>query len=123
MFTAVAILYTQYAKGDRHVWDTPPDRRTDLVLFMWLGEFSFLVCGGCTKVSILLFYRRLVSGVPPLRNSDLRWHIHTIPQNGRRSLDLQCRGNASQILLRPGYVAGILLSNFEPCLLNDFKAS
>lgn len=73
MFTAIAIIYTQYAKGDRHVWDTPPNRRTDLVLCMWLGEFSFLVCGGCTKVSILLFYRRLVSGTYSTRYKWLIW--------------------------------------------------
>lgn len=62
MFTIITMVYTQYAHGDRHVWDAPPDKRTDLVLCMWLGEFSFLICGGCTKVSILLFYRRLVTG-------------------------------------------------------------
>jgi hypothetical protein len=29
---------------------------------MWLAQFSFLICSGCTKVSILFFYRRLVTG-------------------------------------------------------------
>lgn len=73
MFTAITIVYTQYAHGDRHVWDAPPDKRTDLVLCMWLGEFSFLVCGGCTKVSILLFYRRLVGGTYSKRYKWLIW--------------------------------------------------
>ena len=40
---------------------------------MWLGEFSFLVCGGCTKVSILLFYRRLVGGTYSTRYKWLIW--------------------------------------------------
>jgi hypothetical protein len=29
---------------------------------MWVAQFSFLICSGCTKVSILFFYRRLVAG-------------------------------------------------------------
>jgi hypothetical protein len=29
---------------------------------MWLAQFSFLICSGATKVSILFFYRRLVAG-------------------------------------------------------------
>lgn len=73
MFTAMSMIYTQYAHGDRHVWDAPPDKRTTLVLCMWLGEFSFLVCGGCTKVSILLFYRRLVNGTYSKRYKWLIW--------------------------------------------------
>ena len=73
MFTAVSIIYTSYAHGDRHVWDAPPEKRTTLVLCMWLGEFSFLVCGGCTKVSILLFYRRLVNGTYSKRYKWLIW--------------------------------------------------
>ncbi|KAM0699321.1 hypothetical protein Q7P36_001368 [Cladosporium allicinum] len=73
MFTAVSIIYTSYAHGDRHVWDAPPEKRTTLVLCMWLGEFSFLVCGGCTKVSILLFYRRLVTGTYSKRYKWLIW--------------------------------------------------
>ena len=73
MFTAISIIYTNYAHGDRHVWDTPTDKRTDLVLCMWLGEWSFLICGGCTKVSILFFYRRLVGGTYSVRYKWLIW--------------------------------------------------
>lgn len=40
---------------------------------MWLGEWSFLVCGGLTKVSILLFYRRLVAGTYTRRYKLLIW--------------------------------------------------
>jgi hypothetical protein len=73
MFTSMSMIYTEYAHGDRHVWDAPPDKRTTLVLCMWLGEFSFLICGGCTKVSILLFYRRLVDGTYSKRYKWLIW--------------------------------------------------
>jgi hypothetical protein len=73
MFTAISIIYTDYAHGDRHVWDAPPDKRTTLVLCMWCGELSFLVCGGLTKCSILLFYRRLVNGTYSTRYKWLIW--------------------------------------------------
>ena len=33
-----------------------------LAEYSWLAEFSFLVTGCCTKISVLLFYRRLVGG-------------------------------------------------------------
>lgn len=66
------MLYSEWG-GSLHVWDTKTDKRTDLVLCMWLGEFSFLVCGGCTKVSILLFYRRLVGGTYSRRYKWLIW--------------------------------------------------
>lgn len=72
MFTIVSIVYTEHG-GDRHVWDAKPDERTNLVLCMWLGEWSFLICGGLTKVSILLFYRRLVSGTYSLRYKWVIW--------------------------------------------------
>lgn len=71
-FTVVTMLYTEWG-GSLHVWDVPPEKRTSLVLCMWLGEFSFLVCGGCTKVSILLFYRRLVGGTYSRRYKWLIW--------------------------------------------------
>jgi hypothetical protein len=62
MFTAVACVYTEKANGGRHIWDIKPDLRSYAVLCMWLAQFAFLICSGCTKVSILLFYRRLVAG-------------------------------------------------------------
>jgi hypothetical protein len=62
MFTIVSVLFTESANGGRHVWDVKPDLRSYAVLCMWLGQFSFLICSGCTKVSILFFYRRLVTG-------------------------------------------------------------
>jgi hypothetical protein len=62
MFTAVSIVYVTWAQGDRHIWDISPGKREPLALCLWLAEFAFLVCGGFTKVSVLLFYRRLVEG-------------------------------------------------------------
>lgn len=67
------MLFTQRAEGDRHIWDVEPDKRQYQVLYMWLGQFSFLVCGGCTKVSILFFYRRLVEGTYSKRWTWLVW--------------------------------------------------
>jgi len=62
MFTAVTLLYNYWATGNRHIWDIQPSKRENLALCLWLAEFSFLICGGLTKVSVLLFYRRLVDG-------------------------------------------------------------
>lgn len=62
MFTVILILYVTWAQGDRHIWDILPAKREAVALSLWLAEFSFLVCGGCIKVSVLLFYRRLVDG-------------------------------------------------------------
>jgi hypothetical protein len=73
MFTVVTMMYTQRAQGDRHIWDVTPETRQYAVLCMWLGQFSFLICGGCTKVSILFFYRRLVEGTYSKRWTWLVW--------------------------------------------------
>ena len=62
MFTAATLLYNFWGQGGRHIWDIEEDKRQNLVLSLWLCEVSFLVCGGLTKVSVLLFYRRLVDG-------------------------------------------------------------
>jgi hypothetical protein len=62
LFTAVSVVFTERANGGRHVWDVKPNLRSYAVLCMWLAQFSFLICSGCTKVSILFFYRRLVTG-------------------------------------------------------------
>lgn len=73
MFTTVTMMYTQRAQGDRHIWDVEPETRQYAVLCMWLGQWSFLICGGCTKVSILFFYRRLVDGTYSKRWTWLVW--------------------------------------------------
>ena len=48
--------------ADRHVWDVPFDEFEKTALMAWLGELAFIVSTSCTKVSVLLFYRRLVKG-------------------------------------------------------------
>jgi hypothetical protein len=73
MFTAVTMMYTQRAQGDRHIWDVEPATRQYAVLCMWCGQLSFLIFGGCTKVSILFFYRRLVEGTYSKRWTWLVW--------------------------------------------------
>ena len=73
MFTTMSMMFTQKAHGDRHIWDVERDRFSSVVLYMWLAQFAFLVCGGCTKVSILFFYRRLVEGTYSKRWTWLVW--------------------------------------------------
>ena len=60
MFTGVSILYVTWAEGDRHIWDVELDKRESIAICLWLAELAFLFCGGWTKVSVLLFHRRLV---------------------------------------------------------------
>lgn len=62
MFTTVIILAAVRYDVGRHIWDIPIEEYTKIAETIWLGEFAFLVCGGCTKISVLLFYRRLVKG-------------------------------------------------------------
>lgn len=73
MFTTMSMMFTQKAHGDRHIWDVERDKFASVVLYMWLAQFAFLVCGGCTKVSILFFYRRLVEGTYSKRWTWLVW--------------------------------------------------
>lgn len=73
MFTAVAILSTVKYGTDRHTWDVPVPIFEHTALMAWLAEFSFLFSTCCTKISILLFYRRLVEGT-----YSRRWRWATI---------------------------------------------
>jgi hypothetical protein len=73
MFTIASFLYIDWTQGGRHVWDVEPDERSNVVLCMWLGQVAFLLCGFFTKVSILLFYRRLVADVCSLRYKWMIW--------------------------------------------------
>jgi len=52
----------------RHVWDIPLTDFENIALLSWLAEFSFLMTGACIKISVLLFYRRLVK-----HTYDPRW--------------------------------------------------
>jgi hypothetical protein len=62
MFTTVLILScTPYDTG-RHAWDIPLENFEKIALLAWLAQFSSLVTGALTKISVLCFYRRLVAG-------------------------------------------------------------
>ncbi|KAK5716092.1 hypothetical protein LTR15_009917 [Elasticomyces elasticus] len=90
MFTAIAIISNRDYGMDRHVWcsqpvpflrvlltttyrDVPPEWFETAILLAWLGEFAFLISTCCTKISVLLFYRRLVQGT-----FSKRWRMATI---------------------------------------------
>ncbi|KAK3115282.1 hypothetical protein LTR53_005553 [Teratosphaeriaceae sp. CCFEE 6253] len=60
MFTAVCFIFAIDYHIGRHVWDIPLTDFKQLALLSWLAEFSFLVTAACIKISVLLFYRRLV---------------------------------------------------------------
>lgn len=62
MFTITAILVSEDALAKRHFWDIPPDNFSELALLVWLGEFGYLFGSCMVRISILLFYRRLVAG-------------------------------------------------------------
>lgn len=47
---------------DRHVWDLPPRLGVRSSLVGWLTELFFITGLCVTKVSILLFFRRLIDG-------------------------------------------------------------
>jgi hypothetical protein len=63
VFTVAEIINAIVYHLGRHVWDIPIPHFENIVLIAWIGEFSFLWTGGCTKISVLLFYRRIV-GAP-----------------------------------------------------------
>ncbi|KAK4900655.1 hypothetical protein LTR27_002371 [Elasticomyces elasticus] len=90
MFTAIAIISNRDYGMDRHIWnvlisaysravltivhrDVPPEWFETAILLAWLGEFAFLISTCCTKISVLLFYRRLVQGT-----FSKRWRMATI---------------------------------------------
>ncbi|KAK3722931.1 hypothetical protein LTR37_002076 [Vermiconidia calcicola] len=62
MFTALAILACEKYGSNRHTWDVELDKIENGVKIAWLSEISFLISTCSTKVSVLLFYRRLVQG-------------------------------------------------------------
>lgn len=73
MFTAIVVISNEHYGTDRHVWDVPPQWFEHTALMAWLAEVAFLVATCCTKISVLLFYRRLVQGT-----FSKRWKYATI---------------------------------------------
>ncbi|KAI6831932.1 hypothetical protein KC340_g3538 [Hortaea werneckii] len=68
LFTALCNLAALRYDVGRHLWDIPVQFFENIAEITWLAEFCFLFCGGCTKISVLLFYRRLVGD-----SYDKRW--------------------------------------------------
>lgn len=71
-FTACAIVFMNYG-GDRHVWDIPKEYFVPAVKNAWVSQMVYLISTTCVKVSVLLFYRRLVAGT-----YSKRWKYATI---------------------------------------------
>lgn len=62
MYTTAAIIAAVVYHVGRNIWNIPLPWFEKIALLAWLGEFSFLATGGCIKISVLLFYRRIVAG-------------------------------------------------------------
>ncbi|KAK3675345.1 hypothetical protein LTR78_004855 [Recurvomyces mirabilis] len=73
MFTTLVVVANEHYGIDRHVWDVPPQWFSPGILIAWLSEIAFLVSSCSTKISVLLFYRRLTKGT-----ISTRWKAATI---------------------------------------------
>lgn len=62
MFAALVIIGAERYGLDRHIWDVPPSEFENVALVGWLAEIAFVVSTCCTKISALLFFRRLTQG-------------------------------------------------------------
>ncbi|KAK5703018.1 hypothetical protein LTR97_003964 [Elasticomyces elasticus] len=70
MYTIMAIISAETYHTGRNNWDILPQHFEPIALLGWLTQISFLVSGACTKIAVLLFYRRLVKDT-----FDSRWRI------------------------------------------------
>ncbi|KIW05544.1 hypothetical protein, variant [Verruconis gallopava] len=62
-FAAILILaFTKYG-WDKHIWDIPPDQLVQARKAMFAMEIIYLWSSSTTRISILLFYRRLGGSV------------------------------------------------------------
>ncbi|KAM3417077.1 hypothetical protein BST61_g8653 [Cercospora zeina] len=59
-FTVLAIINSEVYMTSRHMWDIPIATYEYIALVTWIAELAFLLCSCFTKVSVLMFYRRLV---------------------------------------------------------------
>lgn len=73
MFTSLIIISCLHYGTDRHIWDVPLTKFESTALMAWLSELAFLVSTCSTKVSVLLFFRRLTAGT-----YSKRWRWATI---------------------------------------------
>lgn len=62
MFTTLIIIGTEQYNMDRHIWDVLPTKFVSIAFVGWLAQLAFLISTCSTKVSVLLFYRRLTKG-------------------------------------------------------------
>ena len=46
---------------DRHIWDVPVSELVPSRQSAWWAQLFFVTAAGCTKISILLFYRRVTA--------------------------------------------------------------
>lgn len=58
----ILLLGVHSAGLDRHVWDLRPEECEKSGLMAWTTEIFFLNSLCLTKISVLLFYRRLING-------------------------------------------------------------
>lgn len=61
-FTTFVLLSTEKWGSGTHVWDVPIPLFEPLAMAGWASEVTFMISTGCTKCSILFFYRRLTKG-------------------------------------------------------------
>jgi hypothetical protein len=72
-FTIFTLLATEKWGSGTRVWDVPIPWFEPLAKCGWALQVTFLVSTGCTKCSILFFYRRLTKGT-----YNKRWKIYII---------------------------------------------
>lgn len=61
-FTVFTLLSTERYGSGTHNWDVPISKYATLAFMGWCAEIIYLFSTGCTKCSILFFYRRLTKG-------------------------------------------------------------
>ena len=61
-FTVCTLMCTERYGQGTHVWDVPFSDFVPLAFMAWLTEILYLFSTGCTKCSVLFFYRRLTKG-------------------------------------------------------------
>ncbi|KAI5370883.1 hypothetical protein Slin14017_G017620 [Septoria linicola] len=61
-FTTLCILGAQKHGMDRHIWDVRYETFEYTALIGWAAQVAFIISTCSTKISVLLFYRRLTEG-------------------------------------------------------------
>jgi hypothetical protein len=57
--SVMVIIGNQIWLSGHHVWDIPPAKFSGHRLNIWISEWCYVISLSCTKISVLLFYRRL----------------------------------------------------------------